>query len=163
MIWNLYIPIFIGIIAIISILVGSFGLGSQFRIKRFIAYSAISHLGFMLFAYISFNISFYFSSSILSAITNLLFFTIIIVIGSIKGDDSDYDYIFAGLYKLNSGLAISFALVMSLDVAKTRFMSAFCKDPVAVFSLVSSITVFPRAVPNSFCGCFTFRIAPHSG
>jgi NADH-quinone oxidoreductase subunit N len=33
-----------------SLIVGSLGLGAQWRIKRFLAYSAISHLGFILLA-----------------------------------------------------------------------------------------------------------------
>jgi NADH:ubiquinone oxidoreductase subunit 2 (subunit N) len=33
-----------------SLIVGSVGLGGQWRIKRFLAYSAISHLGFLLIA-----------------------------------------------------------------------------------------------------------------
>jgi NADH-quinone oxidoreductase subunit N len=35
---------------ILSLIVGSLGLGAQWRIKRFLAYSAISHLGFILLA-----------------------------------------------------------------------------------------------------------------
>ena len=55
--FNIYNNVSIGIyiIAIISIIIGSIGLGSQWRIKRFITYSAISHLGFILIAYISFT------------------------------------------------------------------------------------------------------------
>ncbi len=33
---------------IASMIVGSIGLGSQYKIKRFLTYSSISHLGFML-------------------------------------------------------------------------------------------------------------------
>jgi NADH-quinone oxidoreductase subunit N len=36
------------IAGILSLIVGSVGLGAQWRMKRFLAYSAISHLGFIL-------------------------------------------------------------------------------------------------------------------
>jgi len=43
-------------------IVGSIGLGSQWRIKRFLAYSSLSHLGFMLLAITSlqFDSTFYY-------------------------------------------------------------------------------------------------------
>ena len=45
-------PLFI-ITGVLSLIVGSVGLSAQWRIKRFLAYSAISHLGFLLLAYAS--------------------------------------------------------------------------------------------------------------
>jgi len=45
-------PLFI-ITGILSLIVGAGGLSAQWRIKRFFAYSAISHLGFLLLAYAS--------------------------------------------------------------------------------------------------------------
>jgi NADH-quinone oxidoreductase subunit N len=55
--FNIFSSVTIGIyvVAILSIIIGSIGLGSQWRIKRFITYSAIAHLGFILLAYVSFS------------------------------------------------------------------------------------------------------------
>lgn len=44
--------------AILSLIVGSIALGSQYKIKRFIAFSSVSHIGFILLAlenYLAFN------------------------------------------------------------------------------------------------------------
>ena len=41
---------FILFIGNLSILVGSLGLSNQWRIKRFLAYSAITNIGFLLLA-----------------------------------------------------------------------------------------------------------------
>jgi NADH:ubiquinone oxidoreductase subunit 2 (subunit N) len=63
---------FINIIAIFCVIFGSIGLISQWRIKRFITYSAISHVGFILFAYISSSWDYYFYYIFIYGITNLL-------------------------------------------------------------------------------------------
>lgn len=41
------------VVGIISVIIGSIALGSQWKIKRFLAYSAISHIGFLQLAYLS--------------------------------------------------------------------------------------------------------------
>lgn len=41
------------IIGILSLIIGSFGLNGQWKIKRFIAYSSISHIGFQILAQIT--------------------------------------------------------------------------------------------------------------
>lgn len=43
------------VVGIISVIIGSIALGSQWKIKRFLAYSAISHIGFLQLAYLSQN------------------------------------------------------------------------------------------------------------
>lgn len=64
---------FINCIAIMCIIIGSIGLNSQWRIKRFITYSTISHLGFIQLAYISYSWDSYFNYIYIYGITNLLF------------------------------------------------------------------------------------------
>ncbi len=80
--YHIIIPIFLGQIAIISIIVGSIGLGSQWRIKRFITFSAISHLGFIILAYISFSNFSYIYYIVIYAITSVLFFSNILAINT---------------------------------------------------------------------------------
>lgn len=105
------VSIGIYIIAIISIIVGSIGLGSQWRIKRFITYSAISHLGFLLIAYVSFTQDSYQYYLFIYGITNILFFYILQTIGNgIKGNNGiDIIYIKeqSGLFKRNPFLTFS--------------------------------------------------------
>jgi NADH:ubiquinone oxidoreductase subunit 2 (subunit N) len=62
--------------------VGSIGLGSQWRIKRFITFSAISHLGFIILAYISFSNFSYIYYIVIYAITSVLFFSNILAINT---------------------------------------------------------------------------------
>lgn len=63
---------FINSIAIFSIIIGSIGLISQWKIKRFLTYSAISHIGFILFAYISYSWDYYFYYIFIYGFTNLI-------------------------------------------------------------------------------------------
>jgi NADH-ubiquinone oxidoreductase chain 2 len=88
------------LVGIISLLVGSIGLGTQFRIKRFLAYSAISHLGFLMFA-ITFNDA-YFFYLIIYTLTSLNLFIILC---------TGYDIRWATLSGLqNKGLALAIGL-----------------------------------------------------
>jgi len=82
---------FIAIIGVIS-LVGSVGLCSQWRMKRFLAYSAISNLGFMLLTLGTYQLDSYLYYIIIYAITTLNLFTIL----SVKLNTN-----VVGLYQLN--------------------------------------------------------------
>lgn len=100
---------FINIIAIICVIIGSIGLSSQWRIKRFLTYSAISHLGFILLAYISFSWDSYFYYLYFYGITNLIIFQILQSIGSNqKGNDDDIIFIKeqSGIFNMNPFIAI---------------------------------------------------------
>jgi NADH-quinone oxidoreductase subunit N len=55
----------------------SIGLGTQFRIKRFLAYSAISHLGFLMFAITFSTHDAYFFYLIIYTLTSLNLFIIL--------------------------------------------------------------------------------------
>lgn len=106
---------FINCIAIMCIIIGSIGLNSQWRIKRFITYSTISHLGFIQLAYISYSWDSYFNYIYIYGITNLLFFYIILIIGSnLKGNEDDLLFIKeqSGIYKMNPFLSIAFAIIL---------------------------------------------------
>ena len=104
---------FINIIAIFCVIIGSIGLISQWRIKRFLTYSAISHIGFILFAYITYSWDYYFYYIFIYGLTNLLIFQIIQSISSnFKGNDDDIVFIKEqyGIFKMNPFLAIIFSL-----------------------------------------------------
>lgn len=104
---------FINCIAMLCLIIGSIGLISQWRIKRLITYSAISHIGFLLFAYISSSWDYYFYYIFIYGITNLLIFQIIQSISnSFKGNDDDIIFIKEqyGIFKMNPFIAIIFSL-----------------------------------------------------
>lgn len=99
---------FINSIAIFSIIIGSIGLISQWKIKRFLTYSAISHIGFILFAYISYSWDYYFYYIFIYGFTNLIILQIILSIGNcFKGNDDDIIFIEEqdGIFKMNPYLA----------------------------------------------------------
>jgi len=60
----------------LSMIIGSLGLGSQYRIKRFLAYSAISHLGFLILALYSMQLDSYIYYIIIYGFTSLNIFCI---------------------------------------------------------------------------------------
>lgn len=104
---------FINCIAILCVVIGSIGLIYQWRIKRLLTYSAISHIGFILFAYISSSWDYYFYYIFIYGITNLLIFQIIQSISnSFKGNDDDIIFIKEqyGIFKMNPFIAIIFSL-----------------------------------------------------
>ena len=74
--YNLFIPLqfFIVICSIISMLVGSFGALSQNKLKRLLAFSSISHVGYMLMCLSSFCID-----NIYSLIVYLIFYVIMLL------------------------------------------------------------------------------------
>nr|QCQ69082.1 NADH dehydrogenase subunit 2 [Synchytrium taraxaci] len=86
------IPInyFILFIANISILVGSIGLSSQWRIKRFLAYSAISNIGFLLLALVCAPLELYVSYLIIYALTSIGIFMILVHIGPTLDQQSGF-------------------------------------------------------------------------
>lgn len=95
---------FLSVLALISIFMGSIGLGSQWRIKRFITYSAIAHLGFILFAS---HIDSYLYYIFIYGITNIIFFMIILV-----RDDGQISSVMTGLFKQNPFIGIAISLTL---------------------------------------------------
>lgn len=125
------------IAGLLSLIVGSVGLGAQWRMKRFLAYSAISHLGFILQAFASSNINGTVTASlyyiIIYGLTTISVFAIQCVIGKsrkqenikkYKEEDNQNTIIkdtkaidltidlqsIAGLYKQNPALTLAFSL-----------------------------------------------------
>lgn len=112
----------ISVIALLSIAVGSFGAIFQKNLKRLLAYSSVSHVGFMLLA-----VSILKEKAIAACIIYLLIYAIIsigtfgflTIINSNSGKDSDAEdeKIFninslAGLSKTNPSMAFAFSVLM---------------------------------------------------
>ena len=98
------------IVAIISLLVGSISLGTQYKIKRFQAFSSISNQGFILLSITNFNIFIFYIQIYITS--SIIFFTLLIII-TISSENSDLRVTDqSGLFKLNPSLALAFALCL---------------------------------------------------
>lgn len=93
-----------------SLIIGSIGLGSQWKIKRFLAYSSISHIGFLLIAWIV-SIDSYFYYLIIYSITSQLLFTILLSISLSHNIEITSINQLSGIFKQNQiqGVVIAFA------------------------------------------------------
>ena len=94
-------------VGIQSLLIGSIGLGSQYKIKRFQAYSGISHLGFILQGY-SYMGTTYYLYTILYCITTLCIFGILQNQNIELSDQKDL----GGQYKQNPGLTQALSICL---------------------------------------------------
>jgi NADH-quinone oxidoreductase subunit N len=102
--------------AILSILVGVFGALYQTKIKRLLAYSSISHVGFLLIGYCSFNNFGFFSLFfylIMYMIMSLNIFVILLVLRRVNSN-LKFKKIneLVLLFKSNPILALNFSLVL---------------------------------------------------
>lgn len=160
----LYFNFFFLILALSSIFVGSIVLASQYRIRRFLAYSTISHFGFLIIAYISieeFNYSYLYYISIYG-LTSLLLFSILLVIfpninsyiGKIehitktindkqiknlkiyKRDSQLYIEELKGLYMQNSSLAIALSISL-FSLAGIPPLAGFFAKFIVISSIIS--------------------------
>lgn len=90
-----------------SIIVGSIGLGSQFRIKRFQAYSSISHVGFMLQCLATGSSAAGFYYQVIYLLTSLSIFALLLGIGQAIGREVTLISQLSGLFSLNPGAALA--------------------------------------------------------
>jgi len=103
----------VAVLAAISILVGNFTALFQKDVKRMLAYSSISHTGYVLLALVAFNS---FSSkalliySIAYVLANIVAFGVVMVVR--QADGSSLNDAFNGLGKRNKGLAVCFTIAM---------------------------------------------------
>lgn len=99
---------FILFIGNLSILVGSLGLSNQWRIKRFLAYSGISNVGFLLLAQGTNQLDYYVYYLIIYALTTIGIFMILI---SIENNPEMIQQL-SGLYHKNPYLGLSFTFLL---------------------------------------------------
>jgi NADH-ubiquinone oxidoreductase chain 2 len=102
--------------AISSLIIGSLGLFHQSRIKRFLTYSGISHLGFILIALYCNDFHSYLMYTMIYAITSVNIFLILIIISDLRIKlKIVYITQLVTLFQLNPFLSIAFALsILSL-------------------------------------------------
>nr|YP_009659013.1 NADH dehydrogenase subunit 2 [Synchytrium microbalum]QCQ69011.1 NADH dehydrogenase subunit 2 [Synchytrium microbalum] len=99
---------FILFIGNLSILVGSLGLSNQWRIKRFLAYSAITNIGFLLLALGTNQLDYYVYYLIIYALTTIGIFMILLSIEN----NPEMILQLSGLYHQNAYLGLSFTFLL---------------------------------------------------
>ena len=107
------------IIGILSLIIGNIGMGYQYRIKRFLAYSSISHLGLLLLALSHLDLNNYYIYYWIYMLTTINIFLILIVIlkGPINNNNNNLyynDQIYLnqlkGLFLINKPLTIGLGI-----------------------------------------------------
>lgn len=101
-------------ISCLSLAIGSLGALFQSNIKRLLAYSSISHIGFLLIGVVSYNVAGIESSLIYLCIylfMNLGMFAFIAMLQGTKSEEFDLS-IFKGLSKNNPIIAICIAIIL---------------------------------------------------
>lgn len=102
--------------AILSILIGVFGALYQVKIKRLLAYSAISHVGFLLIGYCSFNNFGFFALFFYLIMYMLMSLNIFVIILTLRRINSGLKFKkineLVVLFKSNPVLALNFCLVL---------------------------------------------------
>lgn len=97
---------------LLSIMVGSIALNNQWKIKRFFAYSGVSHVGFILLALYSYDLHAYMIYVVIYGITTINIFSCLILLSKYQGKEIKYMSQQMGTSGLNP--FIIFALTISL-------------------------------------------------
>ncbi len=129
-----------------SLIIGSISLGSQFKMKRFLAYSSISHLGLLLLILGSTTNSLdsYFYYIFIYGLTAFLIFMILLTIQSnILNTKEDLHFIkqLSGLFQLNP--ALTYSLIISLfSLAGIPPLAGFFAKLQILQSLLSESSIY---------------------
>ncbi len=119
-----------------SMIVGSIGLGSQFKTKRFLTYSSISHLGFMLLALTSLQMDSFFQYGFIYFLNSITIFAVILAQGQINGREILFIHQLAGLWKSSTPLALVQCLSL-FSLAGVPPLSGFFAKQGALASYLS--------------------------
>lgn len=121
-VWQYLIVVF----AVLSLIIGNIGAIQQKNVKRMLAYSSISHTGFMLFAMLtlnSFSKGSLFYYSMAYALASIVAFGVLIVVKNHKSADGSFSA-FDGLTRNNPVLAVIMTISM-LSMAGIPVASGF--------------------------------------
>nr|NP_150359.1 NADH dehydrogenase subunit 2 [Rhizophydium sp. 136]AAK84289.1 NADH dehydrogenase subunit 2 [Rhizophydium sp. 136] len=95
---------------ILSLIIGSCALYAQWNIKRFLAYSSISHLGFMLLALYSYDFHSYFIYIFIYGSNMIAIFSILLILSKYFGREIKSINQLIGIYRLNPFISIALAI-----------------------------------------------------
>jgi|688.fasta_scaffold29183_3 NADH:ubiquinone oxidoreductase subunit 2 (subunit N) len=131
--------------SIISLIIGTFSALNQNKIKRFIAFSAIVHVGFIFVNFISFNLlslNVILLYLFLYTIINLNFFSIFLSIRDTFTNKKLYDILdFSNIYKTNKLLIYLFILNL-FSMAGVPPLSGFFMKMYVFYNLINSTFLF---------------------
>ena len=103
-------------VSLLSIIVGTLGALYQVKVKKFIAYSAISHTGFLLIGYSSFNNFSLFATYVYVLVYIVISLNIFTLILSLRKQDNFLKFKkineFIVLFKSNPLLAVNFCVIL---------------------------------------------------
>ena len=131
--------------ALLSITIGTLGALYQIKLKRLLAYSAISHVGFLLLGFVSFNnwsIFSLFFYLIIYIIISINIFTVLLVLrkadNNLKFKKINEVVI---LFKSNPLLAINFCLILFSIAGITPLVGFYSKLYIFISALKSEIYI----------------------
>lgn len=134
-------------------IVGSFGLGSQLRIKRFLAYSGISHVGFILLALYCHDGGGYFTYTLIYAITTLNLFVILIALSRYHRSEIIFIHQLSSSFVFNPYLAVAFALSVLSLAGTPPLLGFFAKYYVIVGFIKTNPLIALIAIVASTISC----------
>lgn len=135
---------FLGPVAFLSLLIGSVGLGAQKRIKRLLAFSTISHMGYLVFALVTLDLgafSFYYAIYILTTVS---LFGCLLAMNTANINSPHMITQLSGIYLLNPALAVGFAISL-FSLAGVPPFAGFIAKICILFSLVRFDLMFYTA------------------
>ena len=145
-----YLLYFVGIT---SLIIGALGLNSQWRIKRFLAYSSISHVGFILLGLYCNEYTAFLNYSFIYLITTINVFIILIIFSSYKGKEISYITDLRGLFRLNPYLSIAFTLAIFSLAGIPPLQGFFAKLLVIIGYMKYSTILAIVAIITSVISC----------
>jgi NADH:ubiquinone oxidoreductase subunit 2 (subunit N) len=125
-----------------SLIIGSIALTQQLKLKRFLAFSSVSHIGFILLALHSKDLNSYIIYLFVYVLTTLNIFCILILLSQLQGREVKYIDQLIGIFRLNPFLGISFAInLFSLAGRWPALNSMFILDNKMALKIVASETI----------------------
>lgn len=94
----------------LSLLVGTIALNNQWKVKRFFAYSGVSHVGFILLALYCYDLHSYLIYFIIYGITTFNIFGILLILSQYQGKEIKYITQQTGISGVNPFIGIAFAI-----------------------------------------------------
>lgn len=121
--------------SILSIVIGTLGALNQTKVKRLLAYSGITHIGFIILISSIYNNKGFLISNIYLFIYFLSFLSVILVLQSYAMSKNNYIIELSNLQYLNKLLAISF-LIITLSMAGIPPLSGFISKWLVLWVII---------------------------
>ena len=121
--------------SILSIIIGTLGALNQTKVKRLLAYSGITHIGFIILILSIYNNKGFLISNIYLLIYFISFLSIILILQSYHMSNNNYIIELGNIQYLNKVLAISF-LIITLSMAGVPPLSGFISKWLVLWIII---------------------------